>query len=171
MRAPPVSAADRVLVDLGLTTGRLDTGETSGSALDHFLYLASVVDSTRAVACKVEPSTRHKSAVLTLITAIQDLCRGHGRAVEAAAASAAWPAPDLALGGSAWKGAARVAAAVRGRGAGADQRPVLRLGRVLQEPEAGRGHVQPFILREVYRQREDRRDGGPSKKLAVPSRR
>ena len=103
VRAPPVGSEDRVLVDLGLTAGRLDTGEAAGSPLDHFLYLTSVVDSTRAVACEAEPSTRDESAVLqTLIAAIQDMCRDHGRAV-AAAASAAGPTPAPTLSGSAWQ--------------------------------------------------------------------
>ena len=104
VRAPQVGAEDQVLVDLGLTAGRSDAGETAVSPPDHFLYLTSVVDSTRAVACEAEPSTRDERAVLqTLIAAIQDMCRGHGRAV-AAAASAAMPPPDPAPGSSAWQG-------------------------------------------------------------------
>ena len=121
VRAPPVSAGDRVLVDLGLTAGRLDTGETAGSLFDHFLYLVSVVDSTRAIACEATPSTRDESAALeTLIAAIQDMCRGHGRAVAAAAASAAGHVPAPAPGSSAWQGGG-----AGGRPQYADAAPVM----------------------------------------------
>ncbi len=91
--APPVCAEDQALADLGSTAEWFETGETVGSPLDYLLYLIRVVDSTRAIACEAEPSTGAESAVLqTLVAAIQDLCRKHGRAV-ASAASPAGPAP------------------------------------------------------------------------------
>ena len=97
-RAPPVSVADQVLVDLGLTAKWSESGETTDSSLDHLLYLMDVVDSTHAVACEAEPSTGAERAVLqTLIAAMQDLCRKHGRAV-AAAASATSPSSAPACG-------------------------------------------------------------------------
>ena len=90
---PPVSAEDQALVDLGRTAKWFENGDTVGSSLDYLLYLIRVVDCTRAVACEAEPSTGAEGAVLrTLVAAIQDLCRRHGRAV-AAAASRAGPAP------------------------------------------------------------------------------
>ena len=101
---PPVSAEDQALVDLGRTAKWFETGETVGSSLDYLLYLIRVVDCTRAVACEAEPSTGAEGAVLrTLVAAIQDLCRRHGRAV-AAAASGPGPAPP-AHGDSAGRGA------------------------------------------------------------------
>ena len=82
---PPVSAEDRALVDLGLTAKWFEDGETSGSSLDYLLHLTTIIDSTRAMACDAKPSTPDESAVLqTLIAAIQDTCRRHGRAVTAA---------------------------------------------------------------------------------------
>ena len=101
---PPVSAEDQALVDLGRTAKWFETGETVGSSLDYLLHLVGVVECTRAVACEAEPSTGAEGAVLrTLVAAIQDLCRRHGRAV-AAAASRPGPAP-LAHGNSAGRGA------------------------------------------------------------------
>ena len=102
--APPVSAEDQALVDLGLTAKWFETGEAVGSSLDYLLYLTRVVDCTRAVACEAKPSTGAEDAVLrTLVAAIQDMCRRHGRAV-AAAASRPGPAPP-AHGNSAGRGA------------------------------------------------------------------
>ena len=85
---PPVDSEDRVLADLGLAAMQPETGSSAGSPLDHLLYLVTIIDSARAVACEAEPTTGAESAVLqTLIAAIQDLCRKHGRAVAAAAPS------------------------------------------------------------------------------------
>ena len=93
MPASPVCAEDQALADLGSTARWFESGETVGSPLDYLLYLIRVVDSTRAVACEAEPSTGAERAVLqTLIAAIQDLCRKHGRAL-ASAASQAGPTP------------------------------------------------------------------------------
>ena len=86
---PPVSAGDEALVDLGSIAKWPDTGDSLGSAMDHFLYLMTVVDSTRSIACEAEPSTRAEGAVLrTLVAAIQDMCRRHGGAVAATAPAA-----------------------------------------------------------------------------------
>lgn len=102
--APPVSAEDQVLVDLGLTAGWSETGETAGSPLDYLLHIMTIIDSARAVACEAEPSTCAESAVLRmLIAAIQDLCRKHGRAV-ASALPPTRPAPVPARGNSARQG-------------------------------------------------------------------
>ena len=92
MPAPPVSAEDQALADLGLAAKWPETGGGAGSAPDHLLYLMTIIDSTRAVACEAEPSTGAEGAVLrTLIAAIQDLCRRHGGAVAAAASSPSLP--------------------------------------------------------------------------------
>ena len=101
---PPVSAEDQALVDLGRTAKWFETDETAGSSLDYLLYLIGIAECTRAVACEAEPSASAEGAVLrTLVAAIQDLCRRHGRAV-AAAASRSGPAL-LARGDSAGLGA------------------------------------------------------------------
>ena len=86
---PSVSAGDEALVDLGSIAKWPDIGDSLGSAMDHFLYLMTVVDSTRSVASEAEPSTRAEGAVLrTLVAAIQDMCRRHGGAVAATAPAA-----------------------------------------------------------------------------------
>ena len=101
---PPVSAEDQALVDLGRTAKWFENGETAGSSLDYLHHLIGIAECTRAVACEAKPSTSAESDVLrTLIAAIQDLCRRHGRAV-AAAASLPGPTP-LAHGDSAGLGA------------------------------------------------------------------
>ena len=83
---PSVSTEDQVLADLRLTAKWLDDGETAGSSLDYLLYLMTIIGSTHSVACEAEPSTGAETAVLqTLIAAIQDLCRKHGRTAAAIA--------------------------------------------------------------------------------------
>ena len=101
---PPVSAEDQALVDLGRTAKWFENGETAGSSLDCLHHLIGIVECTHDVACEAKPSAGAESDVLrTLVAAIQDLCRRHGRAV-AAAASLSGPTP-LAHGDSAGLGA------------------------------------------------------------------
>ena len=102
--APPVDSDDQALVDLGLTAKWPETGSSAGSSLDHLLYLMSIIVSTATVACEAEPATGAESAVLqTLIAAIQDLCRKHGRAVAAVAPSTN-PLDVLYRDDPAWQG-------------------------------------------------------------------
>ena len=97
---PPVSTEDQVLADLRLTAKWFDDGETAGSSLDYLLHLMTIIRSTHSVACEAEPSTGAESAVLqTLIAAIQDLCRKHGRTA-AAIASQTTPRLSPAYGDS-----------------------------------------------------------------------
>ena len=101
---PPVSAEDQALVDLGRTAKWFENGETVGSSLDYLHHLIGIVECTREVACEAKPPAGAESDVLrTLVAAIQDMCRRHGRAV-AAAASLSGPAP-LPHGDSAGLGA------------------------------------------------------------------
>ena len=94
---PPVSAGDQVLADLGLNARWPETGGSAGCSFDHLLHLVGVINATRSVACEAEPSRGVESAVLqTLIAAIQDQCRMHGRMV-AASTSPANPFYDPAL--------------------------------------------------------------------------
>ena len=90
--ASPVASEDRALVDLGPHTKWHDAGDDAESTIDHLLYLMTAIKSTRAIACEARPSTLAERAVLqTLIGALQDLCRRHGRAVAANASLAARP--------------------------------------------------------------------------------
>ena len=98
--APSVSAEDEVLVDLGATAKWPDAGDSLGSQMDHLLYLMTVVDSARSIACSAEPSTRAEGAVLrALIGSIQGLCRRHARAVATEALPAGIQAAAHARGG------------------------------------------------------------------------
>ena len=82
--ASPVGPEDQVLAGLGPPTRWHDADDDEGSLLDHVLHLMTAVKSTHAMACEARPSARAECAVLeTLIGTIQNLCRRHGRAVEA----------------------------------------------------------------------------------------
>ena len=84
-----VGAEDQVLADLGPPTKWHDADDGLGSTFDHLLHLMTVVESTHSIACEAKPSTRAERSVLqTLIGMIQNLCRRHGTALEAASARA-----------------------------------------------------------------------------------
>ena len=90
--ASPVATEDRALVDLGPHTKWHGAGDGAEYTIDHLLYLMTAVKSTHAIACEARPSAPAERAVLeTLIGAMQDLCRRHGRAVAANASLAAHP--------------------------------------------------------------------------------
>ena len=85
VHAVRVGAADQTLADLGPPSKWHDPDDGPGSALDHLFCLAKVIRSAHKVACEAEPSTPVEDAVLrSLIGALQDLCRRHGRTVAAA---------------------------------------------------------------------------------------
>ena len=87
-----VGAEDRALVDLGPISKWRGAGDGADAALNHTLYLMTVVMSVGTVACEAEPHTGAEDAVLrTLVGAIQGLCRRHGRAAAAEASLAGIP--------------------------------------------------------------------------------
>ena len=96
-RATPVGPEDQALVDLGPPAKWHDVDDY---ALDHLLYLRTAIKTTYAIASEANPSSDAEKAVLeTLIEAIRDTCRSHGRAV-AASASVAIRSPASARGGT-----------------------------------------------------------------------
>ena len=95
-----VAREDQALVDLGPASKWCDAGDGTASALDHTLYLMTVVRSVWTMACEAEPRSAAEGAVLrTLVGTIQGLCRRRGRAVATAASFAGRPASP-APGGS-----------------------------------------------------------------------